>query len=444
MLSKQLTLCIIFSTCLFVHAGYSQCTAPASPPASTPTDPVVSDGETIGSGTTKWYKGSGTLNSLTIRGGTFIVDGNLTVSSLTIHSGEIIIRPGASLSVMDNVILQGNAKIVNYGNYYVSGHMFMMGPTTAATPNCIVNATPASTISTPANSLYIMDPNSTFINNGKAQLGWIYTSPSSSSGSIVLNEGSETNVRLIYNEKENSIVAPSGKACVSISTNSSTITKQLTNSPNVKLAFQNSDNCNSCTTSPWGDAEIFTNTPSCAAIVPLPVEMHNFKVVQQNNCNTLSWQADVGSEQVTFILERSTNSVNFQELARTSKTSINQYQLKDCSPAVGSNYYRIKLLDERTGEVTYSEILLSKNTNITSVSTYPNPFTNEFTVSYTGALTLKSSCLLRNSLGQEVTIDVHKQSNSLIIHTPENLKPGVYFFQLTTDNGTYNYRLVKK
>lgn len=421
----------------------AQCSAPPAPPASSFTDPVIAEGETLNAGITKWYKSSGTINNLTINGGTFIVDGNLTINNLTIESGDIYIRPGASLKVNGYVILKSNSKIFNYGTFNVDLHIYMLGPSTPATPNCIVNATPSAIISTPANYLYIGDPNSTFINNGIAEFSAIQTTSSAASGSVILNEGSETRLQSIYNSKENAWDVP-GSACVSVSSVSS-ISQKITSSPNLKLALGNAHSCNSCMATPYGGAQVFSGAPSCGSVVTLPIKLSSFKIIQNNTCNLLTWQTNVSSEQLYFSIERSTNGINFQELSRLNNSNTMQYQLKDCSPASGINYYRIKIVNKNTNAFTYSEIVYNRNnTNATNGSTYPNPFINQFTLTLPVPLSTKIEGVLRNSLGQQIAIKLHKQSNALSVHTHENLKPGVYFFQLSLEDATYKYRLVKK
>ena len=446
MLPKRLTLFGIVHLFVCTQFISAQCPLPTSPPTRSLAAPVISNGETLNSGTTKCYKNTGSLTSLTINGGTFIVDGTLTINSIKMNAGEIIIMPGASLSISsDNLILQGNARIFNYGYFYVFGHIYMMGAPTTETPNCIVNVSSDAIITTPANSLYIAAPNSTFVNNGIADFGWIFTDSHAETGCIILNNGSETRVGYIYNNKENSIIAPSGKACVSVTKTNSRITKTLTYSPNVKLAFVGSATCSNCTApSPWGDAEIFTSAPSCAAIITLPVKFSNFKVIDQNRCNVLTWQMDDSGESTDFFLQHSIDGVNYKDHSRISKQSNHQNQIKDCTPTEGINYYRIKIWDRHTNTVSYSEVVSIKNKGVLTGSAYPNPFIDAFTITPLTGFSANCSGILRNDLGQQVPISLSLQYNSITVRTPDNLKPGMYFFQLSTETGKYNYRLVKK
>jgi hypothetical protein len=446
MLRKPIVLYWIISSLLYLQVANAQCPIPASPPISTLTDPLITNGETIGTGSTKWYKSTGSINSLTLKGGTLIVDGNLSINTLNIESGEIYIMPGASLTLSGNQILKSNTKIFNYGTFDVNnGHIYMMGPTTSATPTCLINVTPSATISSPFDYLYISDPNSRFINNGKAVFGAIQTTAQAASGSVVLNDGSETTVLSIFNDKENAFDVP-GNACVSVRTGNSSVSKKLTSSSSLKLALASSTgpSCNSCMASPWGNAIIFPGAPSCASITPLPVQLSNFNIKQESSCHVLTWNADASNEQIVFIVERSTNAVSFNEIIRFSQQTNNQYQYKDCAPANGTNYYRVKQLNLSTGKVAYSEILSNRNKGIVTTSIYPNPFTNQFTVSYIGKLSSNSTWFMRNSMGQNINITVHKHGQSFLVNTIENISAGVYFFQLTTDTGTYKYSLVKK
>ncbi|HYH16669.1 MAG TPA: T9SS type A sorting domain-containing protein [Flavisolibacter sp.] len=421
----------------------AQCPVPTSLPISSPTDPVISEGEILTAEKTKWFKSTGSINSLTIKGGTVIVSGKLTITNLKIESGEIYIMPGATLTVGGTgVSLNGNTKIFNYGAMNLLANIDMQGSPTSATPNCLVNASSTSTISMPNQYFLINAPNSQFINHGIADFGGLLTWTNSAPHSVILENGSVTNMQSMFNYVQNAYSVPSGSACVSVES-TSYIYQKLTNSSNLNLVLPSVHTCNGCISSPWGDAKVFSNTPSCASITPLPVTLSNLTLSQQNNCNIITWQANIISDQVYFILEHSTDGENFKELARLSKEFFNKYRVKDCNPTNGKNHYRIKIVDQTKGEVTYSKLLSTKNVSIQKISAHPNPFVNQFTVNLTGQVNAKSQFLFRNSIGQVIPITAVQLNNSINIYTPENLKAGVYFFQLITDAGMYNYRLVK-
>src|ERR1044071_4231414 len=98
--SRTLPIILLILTMFVNNQLTAQCRAglPASP--CTGSEPLVVNNETINKGTTKWYYGpSVTMNSLTLRGGTLIVCGNLRLLDLVMDSGQIIINTAGRLTV---------------------------------------------------------------------------------------------------------------------------------------------------------------------------------------------------------------------------------------------------------------------------------------------------------------------------------------------------------
>ncbi len=97
--------------------------------------------------------------------------------------------------------------------------------------------------------------------------------------------------------------------------------------------------------------------------LPLPISIINFKAEKKNDQIALQWQLENVENKDKYIVERSTNGINFtaidsKELTATQSKTISfiDNQLQTTSKI----YYRIKVV-ENTGKITYSEIKIINN-----------------------------------------------------------------------------------
>jgi len=91
----------------------------------------------------------------------------------------------------------------------------------------------------------------------------------------------------------------------------------------------------------------------------LPVVFQSFTAVAKDGQAYLQWQTGQEENSKVFIVERSTNGINYIQIgsvaaAGTSHTT-KTYSYTDATPATGTNYYRIKEMD-LDSKLTYSSI----------------------------------------------------------------------------------------
>lgn len=271
---------LLFSLALlppFFQPVFSQCiTAPPPPAACTGSEPAAVNNEILTNGVTKWYHGAtATFNDYTLRGGTLIVCTNLTINNLRMDSGTVIIAPGAQLTAGSAAGLtwRGGCAVYNYGRFEVTSHITMEGPYTAATrPNIFMNATTASSCRS-FNYYIINDPFSYFINNGLAQFHGIITDNNSRAGSVCLGPSSELRQSVIINKIKDTYRAPSGSACLAVSSYSQFL-DTLTNDPMVLTCVASGhSSATGGTNRPnaWGEATVFPACTNCTGLTVLPV-----------------------------------------------------------------------------------------------------------------------------------------------------------------------------
>ena len=93
--------------------------------------------------------------------------------------------------------------------------------------------------------------------------------------------------------------------------------------------------------------------------IVLPVSWLSFTVEKLNDAAILKWQTASEKNTQSFIVQRSSNGVNWTDLASLNaageNTQTNSYSYQDKNPFPGMNYYRIKSVDV-DGKTSYSLI----------------------------------------------------------------------------------------
>jgi Secretion system C-terminal sorting domain/Carbohydrate binding domain len=186
---------------------------------------------------------------------------------------------------------------------------------------------------------------------------------------------------------------------------------------------------------------------SCGA---LPVTLTSFTGKYSNGVSTLDWQTSQELNSDHFDLFKSADGQDFSLVATINAAGfssvIKNYSYQDNSPNNGQNvYYRLKQVD-RDGKYNFSSIVkLALGAN-TSVAVYPNPFNNDFTVSFSAGKTSPATLKLMNSTGQLVftkTITVNKGNNSILIGGLPSLRPGIYYMSIGNEELNFNSKLQK-
>lgn len=124
---------------------------------------------------------------------------------------------------------------------------------------------------------------------------------------------------------------------------------------------------------------------------PLPVTLSNFNAVVDKGNVVLSW---TGHEKAFshYVLQRSTDGKNYTDVAfvfANGNTETSNYMYKDAkvSSATGVLIYRLKMVDI-SEEFVYSDarsIRLAKETETLTISTYPNPVTDQVRITLPSA-----------------------------------------------------------
>lgn len=120
-------------------------------------------------------------------------------------------------------------------------------------------------------------------------------------------------------------------------------------------------------------------------VAPLPVELVNFTASKKEKTILLNWETASEINNKGFEIQRSDNGRDwekndFEQGAGTISTA-RRYTYTDYQPLSGSNYYRLKQIDN-DGRFEYSTIehVLFKGKEDDMLQVYPNPSSGQFTV----------------------------------------------------------------
>jgi hypothetical protein len=428
----------------------AQCRAPLPASPCTGIEPLVIADEIINQGTTKWYYGPAvTMNSLTMRGGTLIICGNLTIDKFYMDSGRIIVNPAARFVIGSGIgaglMLQGNCSITNYGTLECFRNLSLEnGWATPATPNVIVN-TSGAIFRMPNQYFVINNANSWFVNNGFAQFWGLITDNQASPASVCL--GSSTmQMAVLINKRANAYVAPSNNACVYVF-QFSQFFGALTNSSTIFACLGNGHSSDAgcipfgCTPNAWGSAQVFNSCNSCASLNVLSLEFVSFSVDGSGNRNLLKWQLNADASADIFYIERSADGRNFYPVDSIYGNRGSQFDYTDAA-APATSYYRIRCMDFHSGQSVVSKVVSSTRKNyITNI--YPSPFTGDFFVEVSDKDMLEN-IMVSDVTGKSIPIRYERSGHLWRITPLVIVINQVLIVQVSTDHGTETRKIIAR
>lgn len=155
---------------------------------------------------------------------------------------------------------------------------------------------------------------------------------------------------------------------------------------------------------------------SDASYTALPIELLSFTGFNAGDRNQLDWITASEKNTSKFVVEKSTDgqhwfSIGEKTAAGNSSIQLH-YDLNDYNPAMGNNYYRLKMID-KDSTFEYSNIInIPVNGVLVNgiVSVYPNPVSDMMNVDIQSTSNLETDITIYDVLGQTVV----KKSFSLL------------------------------
>jgi len=196
--------------------------------------------------------------------------------------------------------------------------------------------------------------------------------------------------------------------------------------------------------SQWGNVAGVDNI-KIFPYVALPVTIMNFDAKRSGSVNNLSWVTSQESNASKFIVERSTDGRNFNEIgyvaAFGNSTTAKNYRFVDATPNKGNNYYRLKLVNN-DNSFRFSEIKNVKHLTFAEMTVSPNPVAQNMRILIDADKSEKASLFITDLAGRRVyntSVSVNEGSNTLNIPV-STLNSGSYVVTIQLANQT----LVKK
>jgi hypothetical protein len=183
-------------------------------------------------------------------------------------------------------------------------------------------------------------------------------------------------------------------------------------------------------------SEFWINSGGAAQNQPLPMLLGLYTATKNNATALLQWTTIQEINTSEFILERSTDGLNYAAIgsvpASGNTSTITKYQYTDKQMATGINYYRIKTMD-KDGKYLLSPVrTVNYSDNDFTISLLPNPATKG-TV-YVNTSVNCNRIEVRDAIGRLIkSVNVKGTYNPLHVN---ELKKGMYFITVVTDSGS--------
>jgi hypothetical protein len=207
--------------------------------------------------------------------------------------------------------------------------------------------------------------------------------------------------------------------------------------------------------------EFSTNTFTIASSSeenPLPVNLLAFNAqVTENKEVKLKWKTASEQDNDYFTVERSTDGIVFNEVARVSGAGNsaveNNYATVDRNPLAGISYYRLRQVDFDGGQETFPMVAVEIEgitLNEPRLNVHPNPYANgNILVDIDGFDESQDAHVLIADLsGSNIwsgrLVPTREEMTKALQPQFEQLKPGFYIVVVVSNDRNISTRIVKK
>lgn len=174
----------------------------------------------------------------------------------------------------------------------------------------------------------------------------------------------------------------------------------------------------------------------------LPLQLLNFTISNNNGYPKLSWQTCNEINVKQFEIQKSSDAQSFSTIsiinAKNGACS-NTYSFSETKFLSGNTYYRIKMV-ESNGKATYSSIVSINNNLSVSMSAFPNPATNNLSLThpragsnaYIQVISISGRDILRQALStgtNQTNVDVSTFSKGyyIVVFVDGNNRQSIQF-----------------
>jgi len=177
----------------------------------------------------------------------------------------------------------------------------------------------------------------------------------------------------------------------------------------------------------------------------LPARLLYFTAIADGNKVRLNWEVANEQETLRYELEKSLNATSFTYLGTVISRQMQQsaYTDFDNAPAMGWNYYRLKVID-KSGSFFYSPVRPVKfDKGLEQVKVFPVPATTVVNVQLPTSFVNQTTLQVFGADGKFIA-SLKPQANMVIINV-QPLASGTYFIQIIKNSGEKEtYRFIKQ
>ncbi len=194
------------------------------------------------------------------------------------------------------------------------------------------------------------------------------------------------------------------------------------------------------------DAEL---PPACSKTA---VELLSFEGEALEGGNLIKWSTASEYENSYFIIQRSENGQDFEDLNRVEAVGnsniMTNYDIFDTDFKSNTNYYRLQSVDVE-GQFTLSQTIRierkDEKLSLSIIQVGPVPFNSNLNIKYFAAETSNVELSLMNSVGQELQkVDfISENGENHIKLDTHNLASGIYFLSLTDGIDRVSIKILK-
>ena len=185
-------------------------------------------------------------------------------------------------------------------------------------------------------------------------------------------------------------------------------------------------------------------TNTITSEIALPVNITYFNATATTGSIKLTWMVASESNVNRYEIERSSNGKSYSKIGSVAAKGVVTYTYNDAAYNTGSNYYRLKAVDN-DGKFKYSSVVLFKvGRKGLALRAYPSPASTEVTIQHETATSLSNISIL--SIDGRLVKTVRPTEGN--VETPvdiSSLQKGFYLVRyINSDGATETIKLVKE
>jgi len=179
---------------------------------------------------------------------------------------------------------------------------------------------------------------------------------------------------------------------------------------------------------PIASVDQITMTVYSSPPATLAIDLVNFTVQGETAGNVLNWTANATGVAGSFVVQRSGDGANWQDMT-TVNAAIGEdgYSYTDATPLSGETFYRLEVLNLDGSVAGYSVIATVAARTLTTVRTYPNPFTDMINITSPNHF---SRVILRDAMGRTLQVKEYGSGVNNAQLNAASVPSGLYFGQV--------------